>query len=72
MEGIERKIIITEGGQQIPVETGVGMVSTFFLPDDRVKEEIKLDVTDAEFEKIRKQALTNKVPAAILKGKKAK
>ncbi|MFN3004977.1 hypothetical protein [Mycolicibacterium wolinskyi] len=72
MDQIERRILITEGGQQIPVETGAGMISTFFFSDDQVKEEVKLDVTEAEFEKIKKQALTNKIPAAILRSKKAK
>lgn len=72
MDQIERKILITEGGQQIPVETGAGMISTFYFSDDRVKEEVKLDVTAVEFAKIKKQALTNKIPAAILRTKKAK
>lgn len=72
MDQIERKVLITEGGQQIPVETAAGMISDFYLPNDRVKEAVTLDVTDAEFEKIKKQALTNKIPAAILRSKKVK
>lgn len=72
MDNVQRKIIITEGGQQIPVQTTPNVKVMVFMPDDPTKEEIDIDVTASEFEKIKKQALTNKIPTAILRGKKTK
>lgn len=67
----QRQVIITESGQQIPVEAGVGVEVSFYLPDDPVKEVVLLDVSDQEFAAIQKRALTNDVPADILSDKKA-
>ena len=70
MEEVKRKIIITESGQQIPVQAMGGVELSVFAPDDPVVEEVSIDVNDKEFNKIQKQAVTNKIRIDILKHKK--
>lgn len=68
---IERKVIVMESGEQIVSEVGAGMSATVHITGDRVKKEITLDVTDDEFAVIQEQAMTNDIPADILRSKKA-
>lgn len=72
MQELRRKIIITKNGQQIPVESALGVDLEVFIQDDSIKEVVHLDVSDKEFDSMRKQAVTNKIPAAMLRSKKAK
>lgn len=68
---LTRKVAITAKGQQIPIESGSGVTVTIALADDDVKREVLVDVSTEQFDEMRKQALTNDIPAAILKTRKS-
>lgn len=67
---LEHKVIITTKGEQIPVQSPAGVTVRVDLPNDPVKDEVALDVTPDEFKDIQKLAVTNDIPADILKHKK--
>jgi hypothetical protein len=64
-------VIITKKGQQIPVKSASGVSLSVRLPDDPVIDEVNLDITADEFADLQKLAVTNSIPADILKLKKA-
>ncbi|MEV0360072.1 hypothetical protein AB0H71_28840 [Nocardia sp. NPDC050697] len=68
---MERKIIITEQGQQIPVEAPHGVTVSVLPTNDAVADEVVLDVTEKQFGYLQKQAVTNDISAVILRSKKA-
>lgn len=68
---LQHKVIITESGEQIPVQTPPNVDIKVFIPNDPVKQEVQLDVTPEEFEQLQKQAVTNDIPADILNDEKA-
>ncbi|MFI2837534.1 hypothetical protein [Mycolicibacterium sp. PDY-3] len=70
MEELEHQVIIMDSGEQIPVTTSPGTVASFYVGSDRPKETVVLDVTNAEFAKIEKQAISNRIPKATLIKKK--
>lgn len=69
---MKRSVFVTESGQQIPVEAAPGMRVFMSIPDDPVKEEVELDVDDEQFKEIQNLAMTNNIPADILKTRKRK
>lgn len=70
-ETIEYKVIITSKGEQIPVQSSSGITVGVFPSGDTVKQEVVLDITADEFTNLQKLAVTNDIPADILKEKKA-
>ena len=63
------KVIVTDK-QQITVSMPSTMDIQVLVEGETIKDDVSLDVTEKEFGKLRKQAMTNKIPAAILRGKR--
>lgn len=63
---VQRKVIITESGQQIPVQMPINASGGVIVPDDSIKDEIMLDVTEKEFNTMQRQAMKNGIPRTTL------
>ncbi|MGW5074079.1 hypothetical protein [Rhodococcus sp. NPDC004095] len=70
MENLSHKVFVTEQGQQIPVQLGDGIDVIFTVDGDEVVDTVPIEATPQEFEQIQIQALTNEIPADILREKK--
>lgn len=70
MEETQYNVLITKKGEQIPVQTSVGVTVGVIIPGDPVVNDISLDLSPDEFKQIQELAKTNSIGDDILSSNK--